>query len=175
VLRRLELEAAGKLADVVQRDERDQQGGEVLARGTSAFARCSVCLPDYLENYEKLHEDFRLKVESDGNMMVDSMRAIYNTVYRCRESFDALFGPDLDCVLTYAATGEAPVGQHTTGDWVMNSMWTMLNAPCLAIPCHTGPSKMPVGVQIVGPRWGDATLLGIGEAVAPVIDIRPGA
>lgn len=131
-------------------------------------------LPDYLESYDKLHEDFRLKIESDGNMTADSIRAIYNTVYRCRETFDGLFGPDLDCILTYSAPGEAPIGQHTTGDWVMNAMWTMLNAPCLAIPCHTGPNNMPVGVQIIGPRWGDAMLLGIGEAIAPVIDIGAG-
>ncbi len=127
-------------------------------------------LPDYLENYENLHEDFRLKIETDGNMTADRMRVIYDTVYKCRAGFDGLFGPNLDCVLTYAAPGEAPVGQHTTGDWVMNSMWTMLNAPCLAIPCHKGPNNMPVGVQILGPRWADATLLGIGEAIAPVID-----
>lgn len=128
-------------------------------------------LPDYLESYENLHEDFRMKIESDGNMTADLMRAIYDTVYRCRASFDALFGPNLDCVLTYSAPGEAPVGLHTTGDWAMNSMWTMLNAPCLAIPCHKGPNNMPVGIQIVGPRWSDATLLGIGEALAPVIDV----
>ena len=132
-------------------------------------------LPDYLENYEELHEDFRMKIESDGNMTADSMRLIYDTVYRCRARFDALFGPNLDCILTYSAPGEAPVGLHTTGDWVMNSMWTMLNAPCLAIPCHKGPNKMPVGIQIVGPRWGDANLLGIGQAVAPVIDVPSGA
>lgn len=128
-------------------------------------------LPDYLENYAELHEEFRAKVETDGNMTAELMRGIYDTVYRCRAKFDQFFGPDLDCVLTYAAPGEAPVGQHTTGDWVMNSMWTMLNAPCLAIPCHTGPHKMPVGIQIVGPRWGDAALLAIGEAISPVIDI----
>lgn len=132
-------------------------------------------LPDYLESYEDLHEDFRMKIETDGNMTADRMRSIYDTVYKCRASFDGLFGSNLDCVLTYAAPGEAPVGQHTTGDWVMNSMWTMLNAPCLAIPCHKGPNNMPVGIQIVGPRWGDATLLGIGEAIAPVVDLPTAA
>ena len=105
-------------------------------------------------------------------MTPELMRGIYDTVYRCRAKFDQTFGPGLDCVLTYAAPGEAPVGLHTTGDWVMNSMWTMLNAPCLAIPCHKGPNKMPVGIQIVGPRWADAALLAIGEAISPIIDIR---
>jgi Asp-tRNA(Asn)/Glu-tRNA(Gln) amidotransferase A subunit family amidase len=51
----------------------------------------------------------------------------------------------------------------------------MLNVPCLAMPCHTGPNGMPVGVQIVGPRWSDADLLAIGEAVAPLIDVAASA
>ena len=132
-------------------------------------------LPDYLESHEKLHDDFRQKVEGDGDMTVDRIRQVYDTVYRCRATFDAMFGPKLDVILTFAAPGEAPVGLHSTGDWVMNSMWTMLNVPCLAMPCHTGPNGMPVGVQIVGPRWSDADLLAIGEAVAPLIDVAASA
>jgi Asp-tRNA(Asn)/Glu-tRNA(Gln) amidotransferase A subunit family amidase len=54
----------------------------------------------------------------------------------------------------------------------MNSMWTMLNVPCLAIPCHTGPNGLPVGVQIAGPRWGDAGLLALGEVLGPIINVR---
>jgi len=42
--------------------------------------------------------------------------------------------------------------------------------PCLGIPCIKGPQGLPVGVQIVGPRYSDARLLRIGAAVAPVID-----
>jgi Asp-tRNA(Asn)/Glu-tRNA(Gln) amidotransferase A subunit family amidase len=129
-------------------------------------------LPDYLESYDKLHPDFRLRVESDEGVTADEIRALYDLVYRCRAAFDALFGPTLDVVLTFSAPGEAPVGLHTTGDWIMNAMWTVLNVPCLAIPCHTGPNGLPVGVQIVGPRWSDAQLLAIGEAVAPVIDAK---
>jgi Asp-tRNA(Asn)/Glu-tRNA(Gln) amidotransferase A subunit family amidase len=129
-------------------------------------------LPDYLESYPKLHTDFRSKVESDGDVTVEHIRMLYDTVYRCRATFDALFGPKLDVVLSFSAPGEAPVGLDTTGDWVMNSMWTMLNVPCLAIPCHTGPNGLPVGVQIMSPRWTDAQLLAIGEAIAPVVDVQ---
>jgi hypothetical protein len=76
----------------------------------------------------------------------------------------------VDVVVTPAACGEAPEGLHTTGDWTFNAMWTVMHTPCVAIPCIKGPKGLPVGVQIVGPRFTDARLLSIGEAVAPVID-----
>ena len=49
-------------------------------------------------------------------------------------------------------------------------MFTVMHMPCLAIPCIKGPKGLPVGIQIVGPRFSDARLLAIGAAVAPVID-----
>jgi Asp-tRNA(Asn)/Glu-tRNA(Gln) amidotransferase A subunit family amidase len=73
-------------------------------------------------------------------------------------------------VLTPAAVGEAPLGRQDTGNPVFNSMWTLMHVPCIGIPCTKGPHGMPVGVQIVGPRFGDAALLDVAAAVAPVID-----
>jgi Asp-tRNA(Asn)/Glu-tRNA(Gln) amidotransferase A subunit family amidase len=93
---------------------------------------------------------------------------------RCRPVFDSLFGPALDVVLTLSAPGEAPMGLHATGDHVMNAMWTALHAPCVAIPCGTGPNGLPVGVQFVGPRHGDARLLAIAETTAAAIDPAAG-
>ena len=100
------------------------------------------------------------------------MTEAYDVAADCRKAFDAMLGR-FDVVLTPAAPGEAPEGLHTTGDWIFNAMWTVMHMPCLAIPCITGPKGLPVGIQIVGPRYADARLLEIGAAVAPAID--PGA
>jgi Asp-tRNA(Asn)/Glu-tRNA(Gln) amidotransferase A subunit family amidase len=70
--------------------------------------------------------------------------------------------------------GEAPEGLHTTGDWVFNAFWTVLHVPCLAIPCTKGSKGLPIGIQIVGPRYGDARLLRIAEAVAAAVDVEQG-
>jgi Asp-tRNA(Asn)/Glu-tRNA(Gln) amidotransferase A subunit family amidase len=86
--------------------------------------------------------------------------------------FDALF-PGYDAVLTPAATGEAPVGRQDTGNPIFNSLWTLLHVPCIGIPCITGPNGLPVGVQIIGPRMGDAALLDVAAAVGPVVDVMP--
>lgn len=87
-----------------------------------------------------------------------------------RKAFDAMFGPDLDVVLTPSAMGEAPVGVDPIGARVMNAMWTLLHVPCLAVPVSSGPAGMPVGVQLVGPRFGEPRLTAIASVLAPILD-----
>ncbi len=127
-------------------------------------------LPELLMHGDRLHVEFREMADNKravtGAMMVEA----YDAAADCRKAFDALFN-GFDVVLTPSAPGEAPKGLHTTGDWVFNGMWTVMHMPCLAIPCITGPTGLPVGIQIVGPRYSDARLLKIASAVAPVIDV----
>ncbi len=128
-------------------------------------------LPDYLDHYELLHQDFRNRVENSDNITPAQYLEAVDHAAACRPRFDGLFGEALDVVLTPSAPGEAPVGpSETTGDAVMNSMWTLLHVPCINIPGAKGPNGLPVGVTLVGPRLGDARLLAIAQAVAPVLD-----
>ncbi|PZW45806.1 Asp-tRNA(Asn)/Glu-tRNA(Gln) amidotransferase A subunit family amidase [Humitalea rosea] len=126
-------------------------------------------LQEYLAAPGLLHRDFHERVENAKGITPQQMLWAYDLAAECRKLFDALF-PGLDAVLTPAAVGEAPVGRQDTGNPVFNSMWTLLHVPCIGIPCIKGPNGMPVGVQIVGPRFGDAALLDVAAAVAPVID-----
>ena len=134
-----------------------------LGEGRGAF------LQEYVTAHAALHADFRDRVENFNGITGAQMAGAYDLAADCRKLFDALF-PRLDAVLTPAAVGEAPLGRQDTGNPVFNGMWTLLHAPCIAIPCTRGPHGMPVGVQIVGPRFGDAALLEVAALVAPVID-----
>jgi amidase len=67
---------------------------------------------------------------------------------------------DIDVLLTPSAIGEAPAELSSTGDPAFNRIWTLLGVPCLNLPGATGPSGMPVGVQLVGRSGGDGELLG---------------
>lgn len=128
-------------------------------------------LPDYLQHYELLHQDFRNHVENTHQHTPEGLLQALDTAAACRPVFDAMFGEDLDVVLTPSVVGEAPVGpSETTGDAVMNAMWTLLHAPCVNIPGAVGPNDLPVGVTLAGSRLGDARLLAIAKAVAPVLD-----
>lgn len=153
-----ELELPAKFSGI-----NDAQRILVNGEGGTAF------LPELLAFGEQLHEEFRDMAENRKAITAKAMVDAYDLAGDCAKTFDALFG-DFDVVVAPAAPGEAPEGLHTTGDWVFNAMFTVMHVPCLAIPCIRGPQGLPVGIQIVGPRFSDARLLAIGAAVAPVID-----
>ena len=139
----------------------------VTYEGGAAF------LPEYVNSFAMLAPDLRAKVDKRRSTTPEEIRAAYALAEACRPVFDGLFGPGLDVVLTPSAPGEAPEGLHTTGDAIFNRMWTLLHGPNIGIPCGMGPRNLPVGVTLVGPRFGDARLLRIARDLAPIIDADP--
>ena len=64
-----------------------------------------------------------------------------------------------DAIITPAAPGPAPKGLESTGDSVFNAIWTLCGTPVITLPLFADEDGMPMGVQLVGPRGGDARLL----------------
>jgi Asp-tRNA(Asn)/Glu-tRNA(Gln) amidotransferase A subunit family amidase len=130
-------------------------------------------LPDYLgPKRHLLARHFIDIVENTKNdppitpkMIVDA----YDLAAKCRMEFDSLFLDTVDVVLTPSSPGEAPEGLTTSGNPIFNAMWTLLHVPCLAIPVGKSPRNLPLGIQLVGPRFSDAHLIHIAQACAPVI------
>jgi len=75
------------------------------------------------------------------------------------ESFAELFAQRYDAILTPAAAGTAPEGRASTGDPAFCTLWTLCGMPALSVPLMQGANGLPLGVQLVGPRHGDARLL----------------
>lgn len=140
---------------------------DTILQGEAAAA----FLPEYLASYERLHVEFRDKVEYKTGVTPKAMAEAYDLAGACRPAFDRI-AAGFDCVLTPSAPGEAPVGLGWTGDWVFNIMWTLLHVPCIAIPCTVGQKGLPVGIQIIGSRFGDGGLLRAAAAVAAAIDVE---
>ena len=67
----------------------------------------------------------------------------------------------LDALLTPSAPGEAPEGLASTGDPVFNRVVTLLGFPAVSLPAGTGPTGLPLGVQLVGAPHADAGLLAV--------------
>lgn len=61
-------------------------------------------------------------------------------------------------ILTLPACGPAPKGLASTGNPVFNAMWTYLGVPCISLPLLQ-VDGLPLGVQLVGQRRGEAQLL----------------
>jgi Asp-tRNA(Asn)/Glu-tRNA(Gln) amidotransferase A subunit family amidase len=75
------------------------------------------------------------------------------------ESLRELFEQRYDAILTPAAPGAAPKGLESTGDPVFCAPWTLTGMPAISLPLLQGGNGLPLGVQLVGPRDGDARLL----------------
>ncbi|MCY0096155.1 amidase [Hoeflea ulvae] len=73
-------------------------------------------------------------------------------------ALDAIF-QRCDAIITPAAPGAAPPGLESTGDSVFNAIWTLCGTPAITLPLFADEDGMPMGVQIVGRRGGDARLL----------------
>jgi Asp-tRNA(Asn)/Glu-tRNA(Gln) amidotransferase A subunit family amidase len=71
-----------------------------------------------------------------------------------------------DAILTPSAPGPAPLGLESTGDPSFCTLWTLAGMPALTLPLVQGATGLPIGVQIVGPRYGDARLLRTGRWLA---------
>jgi Asp-tRNA(Asn)/Glu-tRNA(Gln) amidotransferase A subunit family amidase len=132
-------------------------------------------LPEYVNAHALLTPELKEKVDNPTGITREMLLECYAIADACRPMFDALFGRNLDVVLTPSAPGEAPEGLHTTGNAIFNRMWTLLHVPCVGIPAGRGPKNLPVGVTLVGARLTDARLLAIAKAMAPVIDTDPQA
>ena len=70
-----------------------------------------------------------------------------------------LFQERCDAILTPSAPGSAPLGLESTGDPSFCTLWTLAGMPALTLPLMNAANGMPIGVQLVGPRQGDARLL----------------
>jgi Asp-tRNA(Asn)/Glu-tRNA(Gln) amidotransferase A subunit family amidase len=66
---------------------------------------------------------------------------------------------EFDAIITPAAPGEAPHGLETTGNPIFCTIWTYLGTPAVTLPLLRSAAGMPLGVQLVGRRDGDARLL----------------
>jgi Asp-tRNA(Asn)/Glu-tRNA(Gln) amidotransferase A subunit family amidase len=74
------------------------------------------------------------------------------------EGFEDIF-ERCDAIVTPAAAGTAPKGLTSTGDPAFCTLWTLCGMPSLNLPLMSGENGLPLGVQLVGPRGGDARLL----------------
>jgi Asp-tRNA(Asn)/Glu-tRNA(Gln) amidotransferase A subunit family amidase len=104
--------------------------------------------------------------EGEAVLGTDYLTAL-DLIARCRTRLAAAMA-GVDALLVPAAVGEAP-DRRSTGDPVMNRMWTTLGVPLLAVPGLRGPTGLPVGLQLVGRPARDLDLLTIGAHVAATL------
>ena len=118
-----------------------------------AFEAARSHAPEMLTAPDRLSVKLRELLEAGAVIAAEDYDAAKVLVAEARAGFGNVLD-GLDVLLTPSAPGEAPVGLGATGDPVFNRLWTALGVPCISVPGLTGPTGMPVGVQVVG-RWSD--------------------
>ena len=114
---------------------------------------------EYEEHHDQVSQVLRDTVLSPGRELpLDAYVEAIETAEAFRRHLSDLFA-EVDLLLTPSAAGEAPEGLGSTGDPSFNSIWTLAWTPCVTLPAGAGPRGLPLGIQLVGPRFRDEALL----------------
>ena len=89
-------------------------------------------------------------------LALDYQQALAGRVRLCADLAKLLAG--FDAIITPATCGTAPPFA-STGDPVFGTLWSLCGMPAISLPLLTGGDGLPLGVQLVGLRGGDAALL----------------
>lgn len=127
---------------------------EIVAAVESARALAH----ERLTSCERLTPALNAKLERGERLPAVAYEESLRTAERCRAMGDRLFA-NHDVLIAPSAVGEAPKGLDFAGDPIFNSLWTLLHVPCVTVPALTGPGGLPIGVQVIGPRFGDRRTL----------------
>jgi len=108
---------------------------------------------------DRLSEALRAQLERGREVRAVDYQRACGRIRPIHESFLELFEQRYDAILTPAAPGVAPKGLASTGDPSFCTLWTLCGMPAVSLPLLQGANGLPLGVQLVGPRDGDARLL----------------
>jgi aspartyl-tRNA(Asn)/glutamyl-tRNA(Gln) amidotransferase subunit A len=81
---------------------------------------------------------------------IEHQKRYIRTVQQSLDGIEALIMP---------STTTTAGGLETTGDPAFNSCWSYAGLPSVTIPCAVCPDGMPSGLQLVGPAFGESSLL----------------
>ena len=94
-----------------------------------------------------------------------------------RRRVAALFGSGIDMLALPTTPFTAPridpgadMGRTSNRINRNNFPWSLAGAPALSLPCGFDRAGLPFGLQLVGPRWGEAGLLAAGKAFQEATD-----
>jgi len=105
-----------------------------------------------------LSEMLRARLVKGRSIGADDYLHMLARIYAMRMAFAEVMA-DFDAAITAPTPGEAPLGLESTGSRLLTLAWTTLGVPAVNVPGMTGANGLPLGVQMVGRRGDDATVL----------------
>ncbi len=141
---------------------------ETIGRRINDYESSRALTWERNHHWELLSEFQKNKLGGWLNVSYEQYREAHTVIVECRRYIDQAM-EDLDLLLTPSANGEAPQGLANTGDTAFNILPTWTHIPCVTLPVFTGPSGLPVGIQLIGYRNQDHRLFEATSAVDSVL------
>jgi Asp-tRNA(Asn)/Glu-tRNA(Gln) amidotransferase A subunit family amidase len=115
------------------------------------------------DNYrEQLSDEFKSLIESGRALSMEDRFDMFIARLKAIKHFENLLDK-YDVIVSPAATGAAPVGLTSTGDPAMSRPWQLIGSCQCTLPFAQNSNDMPLGLQIIGRRYHDNTLLSIAK------------
>jgi Asp-tRNA(Asn)/Glu-tRNA(Gln) amidotransferase A subunit family amidase len=129
-----------------------------VARETINFHERAACMAyEWDHHRDQLSPQMHRYVEHGQTISRQDFIVGWRRLEECRALLPEVFA-DVDVLLVPCVAGEAPKGLASTGDGSMQAIWTALHPPSMTLPTHRGPNNLPVGIQLVAPRYEDERL-----------------
>lgn len=127
------------------------------------FVECAAVHEDLYQRHasrmgEKLRTLLELGLATPAVAYVQAQRVRE----RIRKSLHELFD-NFDVVLTPPAPSRPPDDLTSTGSSVLQIPWTFCGLPSISIPTGLSSDALPMGVQLVGPLFGEQQLLAVAD------------
>jgi Asp-tRNA(Asn)/Glu-tRNA(Gln) amidotransferase A subunit family amidase len=136
-----------------------------VARETINFYERTACMAHEWDHHrEELSPQMRRYIENGQKISRRDYVAGWRRVEACRTGLAAVF-ETLEVLLVPCVQGEPPKGLASTGDGSLQAIWTALHTPTMTLPTHRGPNGLPVGIQLVAPRYEDERLFACAQWV----------
>jgi len=118
-------------------------------------------------HYSKLISPELKQIINEGNAISykDYSEALIQAQI-ARQAIGQLLVDDVDVLIAPSAIGEAPASIGKTGDPIFCRGWTLMGLPCINLTITSGPSGLPVGVQLIAGLGRDRYLLSVAYALA---------
>ena len=119
----------------------------------------SVCLQkEWLHHREQLSQPLRARIEKSITIAGTDYLIAKDRMFHVMNAFDEFFA-SYDAILCPAALGTAPLGLASTGNPIMQTVWSFAGLPSVNLPLLNLSNGLPLGVQAVGAHQNDARLL----------------
>lgn len=122
----------------------------------SAYEFFRALSHERLRHPQLISESLTRRIAAGGQVTRPVYEADVALAKRCQRWMEgAMAGFDL--LMAPSAPSEAPEVSGT-GEPTFGLMWTLLQMPCMTLPCGFGPAGLPVGVQLVAACGNDPGL-----------------